>query len=148
MTLILKTLAEGREVIVSRGELIEIGGRFRIPDVMEQSGAVLRETGCTNRTRISDYERAINENTAALLKVHTSNYRIQGFTEEASVEELVRLGKKYGLPVIVDLGSGVLVDLERFGLSHEPTVQETLKKARIWYVFSGDKLLGDHRPAL
>lgn len=142
VTLILKTLAEGREVIVSRGELIEIGGRFRIPDVMEQSGAVLRETGCTNRTRISDYERAINENTAALLKVHTSNYRIQGFTEEASVEELVRLGKKYGLPVIVDLGSGVLVDLERFGLSHEPTVQETLKKGADLVCFSGDKLLG------
>lgn len=142
VTLILRSLAKGKEVIVSRGELIEIGGRFRIPDVMEQSDAILREVGCTNRTRISDYERAINENTAALLKVHTSNYRIQGFTEEASVEELAALGKKYNLPVIVDLGSGVLVNLERFGLPHEPTVQETLKKGADLVCFSGDKLLG------
>lgn len=142
VTLILSTIARGKEVIVSRGELIEIGGRFRIPEVMEQSGAVLRETGCTNRTRISDYERAITENTGALLKVHTSNYRILGFTEEASIEELVRLGEKYQLPVIVDLGSGVLVDLEKFGLSHEPTVQEILKKGADLVCFSGDKLLG------
>ena len=142
VTLILSTLARGKEVIVSRGELIEIGGRFRVPEVMEQSGATLRETGCTNRTRISDYERAITENTGALLKVHTSNYRILGFTEEVSVEELSSLGRKYHLPVIVDLGSGVLVNLEKFGLSHEPTVQEVLKKGADMVCFSGDKLLG------
>ncbi len=142
VTLILSTLTRGKEVIVSRGELIEIGGRFRIPEVMEQSGAILRETGCTNRTRISDYEKAINENTGALLKVHTSNYKIMGFTEEVSVEELVELGEKYHLPVIVDLGSGVLVNLEKYGLPHEPTVQETLKKGADLVCFSGDKLLG------
>lgn len=142
VTLILSTLTRGKEVIVSRGELIEIGGRFRIPEVMEQSGAILRETGCTNRTRISDYEKAINENTGALLKVHTSNYKIMGFTEEVSVEELAELGEKYHLPVIVDLGSGVLVNLEKYGLPHEPTVQETLKKGADLVCFSGDKLLG------
>lgn len=142
MTLILSALAKGKEVIVSRGELIEIGGRFRIPEVMEQSGAVLREVGCTNRTRIADYEKAVNENTGALLKVHTSNYRIVGFTEEASVEELAKLGKRYGLPVIVDLGSGVLVNLEKYGLTHEPTVQEVLKAGADLVCFSGDKLLG------
>lgn len=142
VTLTLSALARGKEVIVSRGELIEIGGRFRIPEVMEQSGAVLRETGCTNRTRIRDYEQAITENTGALLKVHTSNYKILGFTEEASVEELAELGRKYDLPVLVDLGSGVLLDLEKFGLSHEPTVQEILKKGADLVCFSGDKLLG------
>ena len=142
VTLILSALARGKEVIVSRGELIEIGGRFRIPEVMEQSGAVLKETGCTNRTRISDYEKAVTENTGALLKVHTSNYRILGFTEEVSVEELAALGEKYHIPVIVDLGSGVLTDLEKFGLSHEPTVQEILQKGADLVCFSGDKLLG------
>lgn len=142
VTLILSALTKGKEVIVSRGELIEIGGRFRIPEVMEQSGAKLREVGTTNRTRISDYEKAITEETGALLKVHTSNYKIVGFTEEASVEELAELGKKYGLPVIVDLGSGVLVNLEKYGLSHEPTVQETLKQGADVVCFSGDKLLG------
>ena len=142
VTLMLSALAKDKEVIVSRGELIEIGGRFRIPDVMEQSGACLREVGTTNRTRISDYERAITENTGAIMKVHTSNYKIMGFTEEASVEELVELGARYHLPVIVDLGSGVLIDLERFGLAHEPTVQEMLKKGADLVCFSGDKLLG------
>ena len=142
VTLMLSALAKDKEVIVSRGELIEIGGRFRIPDVMEQSGACLREVGTTNRTRISDYERAITENTGAIMKVHTSNYKIMGFTEEASVEELVELGVRYHLPVIVDLGSGVLIDLERFGLAHEPTVQEMLKKGADLVCFSGDKLLG------
>ena len=140
--LMLSALVKGKEVLVSRGELIEIGGHFRIPDVMEQSGAVLREVGTTNRTRISDYENAITEHTGAILKVHTSNYKIVGFTEEASVEELVRLGKKYQLPVLVDLGSGVLVNLERYGLRHEPTVQEILKKGADVVCFSGDKLLG------
>lgn len=142
LTLIFSALAKGKEVIVSRGESIEIGGRFRIPEVVEQSGAKLKEVGTTNRTRISDYENAINENTAALLKVHTSNYKVVGFTEEATLEELVELGKKYSLPVIMDLGSGVLVDLEKYGLAHEPTVQEQVKRGADLVCFSGDKLLG------
>ncbi len=142
VALILAAMAEKKEVIVSRGELIEIGGHFRIPDVMEQSGAVLKETGCTNRTRLSDYEKAVNEETAAFLKVHTSNYKIVGFTEDVSVKELADLGKKKKLPVIVDLGSGVLVDLEKYGLAHEPTVQEVLKQGADVVCFSGDKLLG------
>ena len=142
LTLIFGALAKGKEVIVSRGESIEIGGRFRIPEVIEQSGAVLKEVGTTNRTRISDYEKAINEHTGALLKVHTSNYKVVGFTEEAALEELVELGKKYDLPVIMDLGSGVLVDLEKYGLAHEPTVQEQVKKGADLVCFSGDKLLG------
>ncbi len=142
LTLIFSALAKGKEVIVSRGESIEIGGKFRIPEVIEQSGATLREVGTTNRTRIADYENAINENTGALLKVHTSNYKVVGFTEEAELEEIVELGKKYNLPVIMDLGSGVLVDLEKYGLAHEPTVQEQVKKGADLVCFSGDKLLG------
>ena len=142
VTLMLSALSKDKEVIVSRGELIEIGGKFRIPDVMKQSGACLREVGTTNRTRISDYEKAITENTGAIMKVHTSNYKIMGFTEEASVEELAELGARYHLPVIVDLGSGVLINLEKFGLTHEPTVQEMLKKGADLVCFSGDKLLG------
>lgn len=142
VTLMLSALAKDKEVLVSRGELIEIGGKFRIPEVMEQSGALLREVGTTNRTRASDYEKAITEETGAILKVHTSNYKIVGFTEEASVEELAELGKRYGLPVLADLGSGVLVNLERFGLAHEPTVQETIRKGADLVCFSGDKLLG------
>lgn len=140
--LILSTLASGGEVITSRGELVEIGGHFRIPDVMEQSGAVLREVGTTNKTRLDDFERAINEQTRGILKVHTSNYRIIGFTESVSLEELVSLGEKYGLPVIEDLGSGVLINLENYGLSHEPTVQESVQKGVDVVCFSGDKLLG------
>lgn len=142
LTLVFSALAKGKEVIVSRGESIEIGGRFRIPEVIEQSGAKLREVGTTNRTRISDYENAIGENTGALLKVHTSNYKVVGFTEEATLEELVELGKKHDLPVIMDLGSGVLVALEKYGLAHEPTVQEQVKKGADLVCFSGDKLLG------
>ena len=142
LTLIFSALAKGKEVIVSRGEAIEIGGRFRIPEVIEQSGAILREVGTTNKTRISDYENAINENTGALLKVHTSNYKVVGFTEEAALEELVELGEKYNLPVIMDLGSGVLINLEKYGLAHEPTVQEQVKKGADLVCFSGDKLLG------
>ena len=140
--LILSTLAAGGEVITSRGELVEIGGHFRIPDVMEQSGAVLREVGTTNKTRLDDFERAINEQTRGILKVHTSNYRIIGFTESASLEELVSLGQKYELPVIEDLGSGVLINLENYGLSHEPTVQESVQNGADVVCFSGDKLLG------
>lgn len=142
VTLILAAMAEHKEVIVSRGELIEIGGHFRIPEVMEQSGALLREVGCTNRTRISDYQNAVNGETGAFLKVHTSNYRIVGFTEEVSVEALGSLGAKEDIPVIVDLGSGVLVDLEKHGLTHEPTVQEVLRQGADVVCFSGDKLLG------
>lgn len=142
LTLIFSALAKGKEVIVSRGESIEIGGKFRIPEVIEQSGAKLKEVGTTNRTRISDYEKAITEETGALLKVHTSNYKIVGFTEEVSLEELVALGEKYNLPVIMDLGSGVLVNLEKYGLAHEPTVQENVKKGADLVCFSGDKLLG------
>ena len=142
LTLIFGALSKGKEVIVSRGEAIEIGGKFRIPEVIEQSGAVLHEIGTTNKTRISDYEEAINENTGALLKVHTSNYKVVGFTEEATLEQLVELGEKYDLPVIMDLGSGVLVDLEKYGLAHEPTVQEQVKKGADLVCFSGDKLLG------
>ena len=142
VTLILAALARNREVVVSRGELVEIGGHFRIPEVMEESGSILRETGCTNRTRIEDYRKAVTENTAALLKVHTRNYKIVGFTESPSVEELASAGKEYHIPVIVDLGRGVLVNLEKFGLPHEPTVREMLEKGADIVCFSGDKLLG------
>ncbi len=140
--LCLNTLAKGREVVVSRGELVEIGGSFRIPDVMKNSGAFLREVGTTNKTHLHDYERAINENTALILKVHPSNFRIIGFTKETNIEELVPLGKKYGIPIMVDLGSGCFIDLKKYGLIHEPTVQEVLLKGADLVTFSGDKLLG------
>jgi len=140
--LVLNTLAAGKEAVVSRGELIEIGGEFRIPDVMEKSGAVLREVGTTNRTHLSDYEKAIGEKTGLLLKVHTSNFLIMGFTEEVQLPELVALGRNRGIPVMSDLGSGCLIDTERFGLKKEPTVQETLKTGVDVVTFSGDKLLG------
>ena len=140
--LILSSLAKGGEVIVSRGELIEIGGKFRIPDVMEQSGASLVEVGTTNKTHYDDYEAAITEDTRALLKVHTSNYRIVGFTDSVAVDELIPLAKEHGLPVVEDLGSGVLIDLAKYGLTHEPTVQESIAKGADVVCFSGDKLLG------
>ncbi|MFH0958223.1 MAG: L-seryl-tRNA(Sec) selenium transferase, partial [Pseudomonadota bacterium] len=124
------------------GELIEIGGSFRIPEVMAQSGAILREVGATNRTHPLDYTQAINENTALILKVHTSNYRIVGFTSEISLEELVQIGKEHDLPTMMDLGSGCFVDLSDFGLSEEITVQEVLSKGIDVVSFSGDKLLG------
>jgi L-seryl-tRNA(Ser) seleniumtransferase len=146
--LALDTLAKGREVIVSRGQLVEIGGSFRIPEVMEKSGAFLREVGATNRTHLRDYERAINDQTGLLLKVHTSNYRIIGFTSEVSLPELVELGRRHGLPVMEDLGSGSLVDLSRFGLAREPTVPEVVRAGVDVVTFSGDKLLGGPQAGL
>lgn len=140
--LILSSLAKGGEAVVSRGELIEIGGKFRIPDVMEQSGATLVEVGTTNKTHYDDYENAITENTKVFLKVHTSNYKIVGFTDNVTIDELVPLSKQYDIPVVEDLGSGVLVDLAKFGLTHEPTVQESIAKGADVVCFSGDKLLG------
>ena len=140
--LALETLAHGREVIVSRGELIEIGGEFRIPDIMLRSGAVLREVGATNRTHLRDYADAITANTALLLKVHTSNYRVVGFTAEVSSRELVELGRERGIAVMEDLGSGCLLDLRPWGFPYEPTVQETVSAGVDLVSFSGDKLLG------
>ncbi len=140
--LVLNTLAEGREVIVSRGQLVEIGGGFRVPDVMKASGATLVEVGTTNKCYRHDYERAISDRTALLMKVHTSNYRIVGFTEEVSRQELVSLGRQVGLPVIEDLGSGAFYDLTAYGLPSEPTVQECLAEGIAAVTFSGDKILG------
>lgn len=140
--LALSSLARGKEVIVSRGELVEIGGSFRIPEVMEQSGAVLREVGATNRTHTRDYRSAVNEETALLLKVHTSNFAVVGFTAEVSTEELVSLGRETSVPVMVDAGSGTLVDLSAHGLPGETTVQEYLRAGADLVTFSGDKLLG------
>lgn len=140
--LVLNTLSNGRESIVSRGELIEIGGEFRIPEIMKKSGAVLREVGTTNRTRLADYERAVGDNTALIMKVHPSNYRIMGFTEEAELGDLVGLGRRMNIPVFNDLGSGCLINLEEFGLMKEPTVQEIVKSGADVISFSGDKLLG------
>ena len=140
--LVLSTMAKGHEVVVSRGQLVEIGGSFRVPEVMEQSGTVLIEVGTTNKTHISDYEKAVNENTAALMKVHTSNYRILGFTSQVESEDMVALGRKLGLPVIEDLGSGMLMELTEFGLPYEPTVQQAVKAGMDVVTFSGDKMLG------
>jgi L-seryl-tRNA(Ser) seleniumtransferase len=140
--LILDTWAKGREAIVSRGELVEIGGSFRIPEVMAKSGAILREVGATNRTHVRDYENAINENTAVLMRVHTSNYRIIGFHKAVSQEELVALGHKHDLPVIEDMGSGNLFDFSPYNMMPEPTVQQTVAAGLDVISFSGDKLLG------
>jgi len=140
--LTLNTLAEGKEAIVSRGELVEIGGEFRIPDVMEKSGARLREVGTTNRTRLSDYEKALSAATGVILKVHTSNFRMVGFTEEATLEGLVVLGNRHQVPVVDDLGSGCLIALDNYGLEREPTVAAVLAKGVDVVTCSGDKLLG------
>ena len=140
--LILSSMAKGGEVVVSRGELVEIGGKFRIPDVMEQSGASLVEVGTTNKTHYSDYEEAITEETKALLKVHTSNYRIVGFTETVTIDELIPIAQEHDIPIIEDLGSGVLIDLSKYGLTYEPTVQDSIRKGADVVCFSGDKLLG------
>ena len=140
--LILSTLARGGEAIVSRGELVEIGGKFRVPDVMEQSGATLVEVGTTNKTHLEDYEDAITENTKVILKVHTSNYRIVGFTQNVTAAELRPIADAHDLPILEDLGSGVLLNLEDYGLTHEPTVQEAVQSGIDVVCFSGDKLLG------
>lgn len=138
----LNTLAKEKEVIVSRGELVEVGGSFRIPSIMELSGAKLNEVGSTNKTHLKDYEESINENTGAIMKVHTSNYKILGFTESVEVDKLSNLSKKYNVPLIEDLGSGVFIDLSKYGLSYEPTVLDSLKNGVDIVTFSGDKLLG------
>ena len=145
--LLVNALASGKEVIVSRGELIEIGGSFRLPDVIEAGGAVLKEVGTTNRTRLADYEKAINDKTALMLKCHRSNFEISGFTEEASLEELKQLSDKRQIPLVEDLGSGALLDLSQLQLAHEPTVSETVKFADV-VLFSGDKLLGGSQAGL
>ncbi len=140
--LALDTLAKGKEVIVSRGQLVEIGGSFRIPEVMTRSGAFLKEVGTTNKTHLRDYEGALSDRTAMLLKVHTSNYRIVGFTSEVPLEDLVALGQRHDLPVMEDLGSGSLIDVSSFGLEKEPTVGEVVRAGADVVTFSGDKLLG------
>ena len=140
--LAINTLARGREVIISRGQLVEIGGSFRLPDIIERAGSRMVEVGTTNRTRIEDYEKAVTEDTALIIRCHPSNFRITGFAEEAPLEGLVALGRKAGIPVLDDLGSGALLDVSQFGLVHEPTAQESVKVGANVVCFSGDKLLG------
>jgi len=146
--LCLETLAKNKNVIVSRGELVEIGGSFRIPDVMAKSGAVLKEVGTTNRTHLKDYENAVDGDSALLLKVHRSNYSIVGFTAEVSLKELVELGTRRAVPVMEDLGSGTFIDLSKYGLVKEPTVQESVAAGTDVVTFSGDKLLGGPQAGL
>jgi L-seryl-tRNA(Ser) seleniumtransferase len=146
--LALNALAAAREVIISRGQLVEIGGSFRMPDIMAASGAILREVGTTNKTYITDYEKAITSQTAMLAKVHPSNFRLLGFTREVALPEMVALGRRYGLIVMEDLGSGCLVDLSRYGLEREPTVQEAVASGADLVLFSGDKLLGGPQAGL
>ena len=140
--LVLSTMAKGGEAIVSRGELVEVGGSFRIPSIMALSGADLVEVGSTNKTHLDDYKGAITENTKVLMKVHTSNYRIMGFTESVSLEDMRKLGDEYDIPVVEDLGSGVFVDLTKFGISYEPTILDSINKGVDVVSFSGDKMLG------
>jgi len=140
--LCLNTLSKGKEVIVSRGELVEIGGSFRMPEIMAASGAILREVGTTNKTHLYDYEKAINENTALILKVHKSNFRVIGFSDEVSVEDLVSIGSRHQVPVMFDLGSGCIIDLKPFGIHNEPLVKEVVSTGVDITTFSGDKLLG------
>ncbi|MDA3885774.1 MAG: L-seryl-tRNA(Sec) selenium transferase [Candidatus Delongbacteria bacterium] len=138
----INSLAQRKEVIVSRGELVEIGGSFRMPDVIKKSGGKMVEVGSTNKTKVLDYEDAITSKTGVLVKVHTSNYRIEGFTDEVSVKELSELGKKHNVPFYFDLGGGIFSDLAKYGLPHEPTVQDAIKDGADLYSFSGDKVLG------
>jgi L-seryl-tRNA(Ser) seleniumtransferase len=140
--LCLNTLSKGKEAIVSRGELVEIGGSFRMPEVMSASGALLREVGTTNKTNLYDYERAINDNTALIVKVHKSNFKVSGFVDEVSIEDLVSLGRRCQIPVMFDLGSGCLIDLKPFGIQDEPVVRDIVKAGIDITTFSGDKLLG------
>ena len=140
--LVLSTMTKGKEVITSRGELVEIGGAFRVPEIMQQSGGTLVEVGTTNKTHLSDYQNAITENTGALLKVHTSNFKIMGFCEEVSLEEMVELGHQHDIPVIYDLGSGAMVRLSDYGIQDEPNVLDSVKSGADIISFSGDKLLG------
>ena len=140
--LVLAALARGKEVVISRGELIEIGGSFRLPDIMKESGAVLREVGTTNKTHLKDYENAVGPHTAMILKAHKSNYKIVGFTKEVGIADLATVGKQHGVPVVDDLGCGALVGLEMFGLDHECTVRESLDAGADVALFSTDKLIG------
>jgi L-seryl-tRNA(Ser) seleniumtransferase len=140
--LVLNTMCNGKEAVVSRGQLVEIGGSFRIPEVMKFSGSIIVEVGTTNRTHIQDYENAINENTGVFMKVHTSNFKVIGFSAEVSSEDLSELAAEKGIPVIEDIGSGTLIDFSKYGFSHEPTVQESIKSGIDVVTFSGDKMLG------
>ena len=146
--IVLRALAAGKEVIVSRGQLIEIGGSFRIPDIMGVSGATLREVGTTNITRVSDYESAIGPDTGLLMRIHTSNYRVRGFTRAVGIDELVSLGRKHGVAVVDDAGSGAAVDFAAFGLPGEPLVSEGIAAGADLVLFSGDKLLGGPQAGL
>ena len=148
LILALNTVADKKEVVISRGQLVEIGGTFRIPDVIEKSGAVMREVGTTNRTHLKDYEKGVNSETAAILYAHTSNYRVEGFTKEVSVAELATVSKKRRTPLIVDLGSGALFDLGKFSLPSEPVVRDVINSGAGVVTFSGDKLLGGPQAGL